>query len=438
MPSTGSNSSAPAADVGTAPREAAPVGAATGAPDLVIGIAAYNNAGTIGGLGGAVRDGLSGTLAGSACRIVLAEGGSTDGTPDRLREALGADADRLLQVSYPVHPVDLLEETYHGLPGRPHAMEVILRTTRELGARACVLLDAGAAAMASDWIGRLAQPILENGFDFVAPYYQRAAQEGAITRSILYPMFRTLYGVRVHQPLAGDFGCSDRLIDYFLSAEGWQAEPPGAGIDLWATTTAVCGGFRVCEAALGPRRHEPRDNAPDLSTVIVQVVGAAFAELQRRVEFWQRVRGSSAVPMFGALPPEPPAESIEVTRLVESFRLGYRELRDVWATVLPPSAIIALKRLVAAPDAAMQMDDDLWARIIFDFAIGYRLRVLRPEHLLQSLTPLYLGWVASFLLQVREAPLAAVEERIDRLGAAFERQKGYLISRWRWPERFQA
>jgi hypothetical protein len=216
----------------------------------------------------------------------------------------------------------------------------------------------------------------------------------------------------------------------------WKDEAAGAAIDLWTTTAAVCGGFRVCETALGVRRHEARENAPELSTVIVQVVGAAFAELQRRVEFWQRVRGSAGIPTFGTVDGMPPSDAIDAARLIESFRLGYRELRDVWAVVLPPSAIIALKRLTVAPDAAMQMDDDLWARIIFDFAIGYRLRVLRADHLLQSLTPLYLGWVASFLGQVGEAPPAAVEERVERLGAAFERQKPYLISRWRWPERF--
>jgi hypothetical protein len=29
-----------------------------------------------------------------------------------------------------------------------------------------------------------------------------------------------------------------------------------------------------------------------------------------------------------------------------------------------------------------------------------------------------------------------VEERIERLALAYEAQKPYLISRWRWPDRF--
>ena len=59
------------------------------------------------------------------------------------------------------------------------------------------------------------------------------------------------------------------------------------------------------------------------------------------------------------------------------------------------------------------------------------------EHLLRSLTPLYSGWLASFARQMQGADATAVDERIERLCLAFETEKRYLISRWRWPERFR-
>jgi glucosylglycerate synthase len=426
MPSTGSSSSAPAVDP------------AAGAADVIVGIGAYNNAGTIGDVAGAVRGGLRAHVPALASRIVLAEGGSTDGTPEVVRDALGPDAERLVQVDYPVHPVDLLEAAYHGLPGRPRALEAIFRTARDLGARACVVIDASVATLAPDWIGALLEPVLNEGFDFVAPRYARTPPEGALTKSIVYPLFRALYGLRVRQPMAGDFGCSARLVDHFLTQEGWQDGPRGLGVDIWTTTVAACDGFRLCEAMLGVRRHQSREDAPDLSTTIVQVVGALFFEQARRVEFWQRVRGSAPVPAFGAAVGVPADPGEDLARLIESFRLGYRELRDVWATILPPATIIALKKLVMAPGQGFDMDDELWARIVYDFAIGYRLRVLRQDHVLRALTPLYLGWMASFLGRVASGTAADADERIERLCEAFERQKPYLISRWRWPERFNA
>jgi len=58
------------------------------------------------------------------------------------------------------------------------------------------------------------------------------------------------------------------------------------------------------------------------------------------------------------------------------------------------------------------------------------------EHLLGALTPLYLGWLASFVEQTRGA--LDIDHRLEQLGEAFEMKKPYLIAGWRWPERFRA
>ena len=82
------------------------------------------------------------------------------------------------------------------------------------------------------------------------------------------------------------------------------------------------------------------------------------------------------------------------------------------------------------------MPDAVWARIVYDFVLAHRSRVMDRDHLLRALTPLYLGWLASYVLQVRDASAAEAEQRIDALCIAYETQKAYLISRWRWPDRF--
>jgi hypothetical protein len=148
------------------------------------------------------------------------------------------------------------------------------------------------------------------------------------------------------------------------------------------------------------------------------------------------------VPVVGD-PQEAKPEAAAVTAdslpdsLIDAFRLGYRELRDVWTWVLPPGSIVALRKVAEAPVDRFRLDDDLWARIVYDFAIGHRLRVLPHDHLLRSLTPLYAGWMASFISQIRERPGALVEGRVEKVCRAFEAEKPYLISRWRWPERLR-
>jgi hypothetical protein len=56
--------------------------------------------------------------------------------------------------------------------------------------------------------------------------------------------------------------------------------------------------------------------------------------------------------------------------------------------------------------------------------------------LLGALTPLYLGWVASYVREVSNLSSAAAEQRLERFSRAWEEKKPYLLSRWRWPDRF--
>jgi glycosyltransferase involved in cell wall biosynthesis len=422
MASTGSNSSPDSAEV-----EASTA-------DVVVGLASYNNAATIGEVAAAVRTGLTTHFTPSQSVVVLADGGSTDGTLDRVRQVLDGSV-RLGEVTYPLATTEVLSPAYHGLPGRSNALHAILQAAGALNAQACAVVDASVMSVTPDWIERLVQPVLRGGFDLAAAYYPRHPFDGALTKSIVYPVFRALFGLRLRQPAAGDFGCSSRLLQHYLSR--WTPDGPEVGVDIWISAAAACGGFQVCEAAVGERRSEARGDAPDLSTTLAQVVGSLFAELERRVEFWQRVRSSADVPVCGDIAhvavDGPP---LDAAALADSFSLGYRELRDVWASVLPPAAIVALKKL-AERSTILRLDDRLWARIVYDFALGYRLRTLPRDHLLRALTPLYLGWLASFILQVPSADPDETDRRVEEVCLAFEAEKPYLIARWRWPEQFR-
>ena len=80
------------------------------------------------------------------------------------------------------------------------------------------------------------------------------------------------------------------------------------------------------------------------------------------------------------------------------------------------------------------MSDSLWARTVYDFLLAYRLRTINRGHLLGALTPLYLAWVASHILLARSG--VDPEKHVEEVALAFETDKAYLVSRWRWPDRF--
>lgn len=351
----------------------------------------------------------------------------------RIRDAI-AGSSTAIEVQYRHQPSDSLNLPYHGLAGRARALRVILAEARARQARGCVVLDPRGGLPAGG-LDHLVQPLVSDAADLVAPAYSRHLFTGALVHGVIYPVFRALYGVQLRYPVFSDFALSAPLIDAVLPEPVWETESGQLGIDLWLAATAVTDGFRVAQASLGPRIEE---RAPlDLSSTFAQVVGFLFSDMERRAPVWQRIRGSRPLPSIGRPLPVPDQPDVDAPALAESFRLASRELQEVWAEVLPPLAILQWRRLALQPAESFHVDDALWARTLYDFAMGHRLRVIPRDALLRSMTPLYLGWLASFVLEVRHLPPAEAEVRLDQLCLAFENEKPYLISQWRWPERFR-
>jgi hypothetical protein len=55
---------------------------------------------------------------------------------------------------------------------------------------------------------------------------------------------------------------------------------------------------------------------------------------------------------------------------------------------------------------------------------------MKKEHILRTLTPLYLGKVASLVMDLAESNAREVEERLEALCSAFEKLKPHLIDNW--------
>src|SRR5581483_10596163 len=384
----------------------------------------------------AVQSGLSSYFSGNRSVLVHADGGSKDGTQE-LAVQSALDKDSFLQVTYPVYPVHKLSSGYYPIPGRGNAVRTVFEAAGKVHAKTCAVLDANVQGLKPEWIHALVRPVFEEGFDFVSPYYLRHKYEGTILNGIVYPLIRALYGKRIHQPIGGDFAFSAALIGHYLDQPEGDTDLAGNGIDAWLTTHAISGGFRLAQVFCESRVRHEHEPPPDVSTILAQVLGPVFTEINRTAPAWQRIRGSEAVPTcgLGSFPAEEPAR-VDLHHMMESFRLGYQSLHDVWRLVLPPATLLELKRMASHPDESFHFEDAAWARTIYDFALAYRLRLMDRDHLLRALTPLYLGWLASYLLEVRDSTAAEAQARIETLCRAYEAQKGYLISRWRWPDRF--
>ena len=203
---------------------------------------------------------------------------------------------------------------------------------------------------------------------------------------------------------------------------------------MWPVNEAVVAGFAIDEVDVGTR-NVPQPSDPDINAILALVTGSLFSDIEAKAAFWQRPR---------RLPPlrRPIAETAladgtaDVARMVEAFRLANANLQEVWSLVLPPNTLVALKRFSALDASVFRMPENLWAHIVYDFVIAYRLRTINRGHLLGALIPLYLAWVAGHLNVTASG--TSSERHIEAVAAALEADKPYLVARWRWPDRFNS
>lgn len=404
--------------------------AAIGQADIVVGIPSYNNARTIGHVVQAVQAGLAKYFPSNKCALVNSDGGSKDGTPEIVQQT-GIDNLATILVKHPQFPVNKIITGYDGIPGKGSAFRTIFALAARLGAKACCVMDSDLRSITPEWIELLLDPVLEGGFDFVAPLYARHKFDGTITNSIVYPLTRALYGQRIRQPIGGDFGFSGRLAQHYLSKNVWDTDVARFGIDIWMTTTAIGDGFKICQSYLGAKLHDAKDPSANLTSMFTQVVGSVFGLMETHEKAWRQTNASRAVPSFGfhyQVGVEP--IRVNVDRMLENFRLGCRDLASLWSKVLEPQHLSELAQIAVADKTTFHFSDELWVQTIYDFALAYHQRRLPTEHLLRSLIPLYLGRTASFVLEMAESSAEEVEARLENLCLLYEQVKTDLLKRW--------
>jgi hypothetical protein len=332
--------------------------------------------------------------------------------------------------------ISLTYPEVEGVGGKGAALRTIFQIAAALNVEALVVVDSDLRSIVPEWIELLAGPIQKGGFDFVAPLYSRYKYDGTITNTVTYPMTRALYGLRIRQPIGGDFGVSGDLVKHYLEQDDWDADVSKFGIDIWMTTKAITGGFAVCQTRLGAKVHDPKDPGADLGPMFSQVVATLLRLTDVHADRWLDVRGSHDAPIYGfERLLEPPPLEVNTRRLLEEFAKGRLNVGDEWQAALAPENLTAIESLADDVDAALDgglfvFPDELWARVVYDTAVAWHARILPLERLVAALIPLYFARVASLIFETSDLTTDQAEAFVERQARVFELTKPYLRERW--------
>jgi glycosyltransferase involved in cell wall biosynthesis len=389
--------------------------------DIVIGLPSYNVEAYIARVIKIVGNGLKKYFRKKGAVIVVADGGSLDDTRENaLRAKVPAGVERLVSI-------------YRGRHGKGSAFRLIFQVARLLKARACAVMDSDLQNITPRWVNTLVSPVLESGHDFVAPYYWRSKYDATITNNLAYPFTRALYGLRIRQPIGGDFAFSQRIVRHYLDQDVWETDVARFGIDIWVTTTAINEGFKICQASLGTKVHVVK--GPEvLGPMFLHMTNTMFELMIKYSDTWKAIRGSHPVETFGSQPwiSSPPV-NFSLEKIELQFREGCRHFDALWKEILTPEVYRELQGVTRRKGAKMRFPAELWAKVVYDFAYTFSRWSEDRHKLIGIMAPLYYGRALSFIRETLRMDNRGMEKIIERQAEVFERLKPYLLDRFmRW------
>ena len=381
---------------------------AVGQVDVLVGLPTLNHSDSVGPVVRAAHVAFNRELARERTALLNVDGGSTDGTPDIVRDASIVDRETLV-ASQSLRTRHRISAPYHGVPGKAAALRTVFAAADLLQARAVVVLDPEIASVTPESVAALARPALAGDADFVSPAYARHPLDGPLVTQVVRPLFRAAYGLALSEPLAGEFGCSGRFATRCLEEPAWESDDLRLAIDLWISGMAAGDGLRVAEVGSRPA---PAQRPPPAGGGRPRAAGARRAlhlpaAARGPLDRLGRARSPSRAPRRRHRLPES-ATPVDGAGYATLFREGLAALGEMLERPLRPATLGAL-RAAAAPRRAGGGPRRPLDGSVLELAAAHRHATISRDHLVRAAVPLYLGRVASFAAEVAGLDSRAAE-----------------------------
>jgi coenzyme F420-0:L-glutamate ligase/coenzyme F420-1:gamma-L-glutamate ligase len=154
----------------------------------------------------------------------------------------------------------------------------LLKISKKLHAKYVATIDADITTITEKWPKFLLDSIVKNRADFVAPIYTRNRYEGNTTNHFCLPLLYAWFGQKINQPIGGDFAFNRKFIDYIIVQEK-NKDSFLYGIDIFLSTHALGGGFRIKEKYLGRKIH--KSSFEKIIPMFQQVAATTFFVLSK-------------------------------------------------------------------------------------------------------------------------------------------------------------
>lgn len=390
-----------------------------GTADIMVGMPSYNNVVTANFVVSKIVEGLNRYFPDQKSVIFVSDGGSGDGT---LRS--------VAQTGLRSANIKLIPTIYIGASGKGSAIQAVFEAASYLGVKSVALVDSDLRSVTPEWVNLLVSPTL-TGTDFVAPLYSRSKYDGTITNFLCYPLTAALFGKNLRQPIGGDFGLSIKLVEELLDSPLWNYPYVGRfGIDIFETISALAKGFKVKEAALGVKSHDPKDPSSQLSGMFRQVIGTMFTCISLYESAWKTITGISETEKVGETPSSLAARvEVSLAKTINAFKSEYANFAPTYRAILDKDLQKRFEKLKTLESQQVEFSSEHWASAVYAFLTKFRKEkdTRAALLLLDALRILWIGRVAAYIKDTWNDTEEQAETKIREEAKVFANHKPQLL-----------
>lgn len=389
--------------------------------DLLVGIPSYNNVLTASFVLTQVVKGLETYFPSSKSVIFVSDGNSKDETLKSVKK-----------VNLP-SKVKLIPAIYQGTSGKGTAVKAIFEAACQLKVKSVALVDSDLRSITPEWIYQLIMPTLSDT-GLVTPYYNRRKYDGTITNFLCYPVTTALFGKNIRQPIGGDFGLSNRLVEDLLKSPLWELpEVSLFGIDIFETWTALAKGHKIKQAYLGVKDHDAKDPSSMLGSMFRQVMNTMFTCIEVYETEWKDIHGVSDVEVIGKIEKQNVPDPIQVSlpATIDAFKSNYYKYLPIYHSFLEQELLDEIAQLKELENSDISLASETWAKTVYSFIAEFHKEPSwGRDDLAKALRVLWIGRVAVFLKETWKQSRDESEERVFEEAKVFEEYKPYLIEKY--------
>lgn len=360
---------------------------------IAIGIPTLNEEDTIASTTAVIDDGLTTFFNSRQCIIVNADNRSKDKTKQNF---LSANA----------HCKKVYISSKEGETGKGLNLINFFRFCYENNVDYAATIDSDISTISKDWVEKLISPIMNNSADYITPLYARSRFEGSTTNHFAFPFIATFFGKNIRQPIGGEFSFNRKFIEYCIS-KSLFLEATQYGIDIYLTTHALGGNFKVSEVFLGRKFHKP--SFPKIVPMFKQVFSSAIQTISD-----YKIEGvpNDNLSLGERICIDRNTEFKHENRAKELADLSLRLFADN-KSIYKDYGLISCEAAIQKVSSGSSVSVDDWSEVLSDFfAIARINQDYNAEMLAELIAPIFFLRTIAFWFEIKDADPALIEQTL--------------------------